>query len=120
MVAGLRQEKLSRNGKVKVCFFPGAKTEEFYYYLIPLLRKKPDNIILRCGTNDAPYKKKDAIYKELKSMKNFINKRHPSCKEIYININVMVKKCLSLCMIIHCHLTQTKMDCISIVMVPSS
>ena len=45
---------------MKACFFPGAK--DFYYYLVSLLKKKPDNIILHFGTNDAPYKSEDDIY----------------------------------------------------------
>ena len=80
MIAGLREAKLSIGRKVKVLFFPGAKMNDFYHYLVPLLKKKPDNIILHFGTNGAPYKNEDEIYKELKSIKDFINKRYPSCK----------------------------------------
>ena len=46
MIAGLREAKLSRNRKVKVCFYPGAKMKDFYHYLVPLMEEKPDNIIL--------------------------------------------------------------------------
>ena len=70
MIAGLREAKLSRHRKVKVRFFPGVKVEDFSYYLVPLLKKKPDNIILHFDTNDAPYKNEDEIYKELKSKKD--------------------------------------------------
>ena len=80
VTAGLREAKLSRNRKMKVPFFPGAKMKDFYYYLVRLLQKKANNIILHFGTNDAPYKNEDEIYKELKSIKDFINKRYPSCK----------------------------------------
>ena len=88
MIAGLREGKLSRNRNVNVRFFPGAKMKEFYYYLAPLLKKKPDNIILHFGTNDAPYKNEDEIYKELKCIKDFIKKRHPSCK-VYISAPIL-------------------------------
>ena len=88
MIAGLRERKLSRNRKVKVRIFPGAKMTNFYYYLVPLLKKKPDNIILHFGTNDAPYKNEDELYKELKSIKDFIKKRHPSCK-VYISAPIL-------------------------------
>ena len=54
--------------------------KDFYYYLVLLLEKKSDNIILHFGTSDAPYKNENEIYKELKSIKDLINKRHPSCK----------------------------------------
>ena len=62
--------------------------KDFYYYLVPLLKKKPDNIILHFGTNNAPYKNEDEIYKEMKSIKEFINKRHPSCK-VYISAPIL-------------------------------
>ena len=88
MIAGLREGKLSRNRKVKVRFFPGAKMTDFYYYLVPLLKKKPDNIILHFVTNDAPYKNEDELYKELKSIKDFLKKRHPSCK-VYISAPIL-------------------------------
>ena len=77
MIAGLGETKLSRNKKVKV---PGAKMKNFCYYLAPSRKKKPDNIILHFGTNDTPYKSQDEIYKELKGIQDFINKRHPFCK----------------------------------------
>ena len=73
-ITDLREAKLSGNLKVKVHFIPGAKMKDFYYYLVPLLKKKPDDIILHFGTNNAPYKKEDGKYKELKSIKDFINK----------------------------------------------
>ena len=80
MIAGLREAKLSRNGEVKARFLPGEKMKDFFYYLVPLLQKKPDKIILHFGTNDPPCKNEDGIYKELKSIKDFMNKRHQSCK----------------------------------------
>ena len=61
---------------MKVCFFPGAKMKDFHYYLVPLVKKKPNNIILHFGTNDASHKNEDEIYIELKSIKDFLNKRH--------------------------------------------
>ena len=88
MIASLREGKLSRNRKVEVRFFPGAKMKDFYYYLVSLLKKKPDNIILHFGTNDAPYKIEAEMYKELKSIKDFIKKRHPSCK-VYISAPIL-------------------------------
>ena len=53
MIAGLREAKLSSNKKIKVRFFPGTKTEDLMFHLIPNLK----NIIIHIGTNDAPYKK---------------------------------------------------------------
>ena len=61
MITGLREAKQSRSRKVKVHFFPAAKMKDFYHYLVPSLKKKPNNIKLHFGTSDAPYKNEDAI-----------------------------------------------------------
>ena len=53
-----------------------------------MLQKKPDNIILHFGTNNALYKNEDKIYKELKSIKDFINNQHPSSK-VYISAPIL-------------------------------
>ena len=55
MIAALREAKLSSNKKIKVRFFPGAKTEDLMFHLIPNLKKNPDKTI-HIGTNDVPYK----------------------------------------------------------------
>ena len=46
------QEKRLRNSKVRV--FLGANVDDMYDYLTPLLKKKPTNIILHIGSNNAP------------------------------------------------------------------
>ena len=89
MIAGLREGKLWRNRKVKVGFFPGAKMTDFYYYLVPLLKKKPDNIILHFGTNDAPYKNEDELYKKYK---RFYKKATSILQSIYISTNITVRQ----------------------------
>ena len=40
MIAGLREAKLSSKKKIKVRFFPGARTEDLMFHLIPNLKKK--------------------------------------------------------------------------------
>ena len=60
----------------------------FCYYLVSLLKKKQDNIILHFRANEAPNKNEDEIYKNLKSIKDFINKRHPSCK-VYVSAPIL-------------------------------
>ena len=79
MLAGLREAKLSRSKRIKVRYFPGGKTEDLQYHLIPYLKKKPDNIILHIGTNNS------LMYKELLNVKETINKFHPNCKNIVIS-----------------------------------
>ena len=66
MIAGLREAKLSRNRNVKVHFFPCAKMKDFYHYLVSLLKKIQNNIILHFGTNDAPHK--NEVWRLMKSL----------------------------------------------------
>ena len=81
-ISGLIEKKMSRNRKIKVRYFPGAKIKDMYHYAIPLLEKKPENIILHLGTNDARYKSDSGILKDLIELKDFILEKSPSCKEI--------------------------------------
>ena len=73
---------MSRNRKIKVRYFPGAKIKDMYYYGILFLEKKPENIVLHLGTNDAPYKSDTDIVKDLIELKNFTLEKLPSCKKI--------------------------------------
>ena len=43
---------MARDGKMKINSFPGATTQDMHRYLKPLLARKPDHVILHCGTND--------------------------------------------------------------------
>ena len=84
MLVGSREAKLSRGKRIKFRYFPGGKTEDLQYHLIPYLKKEPDNIIIHFGTNDSPYKTEDFIYKDLVNVKETITKFHPNCKNIVI------------------------------------
>ena len=68
VVSGLRESKMSFRRNIKVRFFPGARIQDMYYYLVPLLRKRPDKIILHVGTNDAPHIKTDVMLDKLKCL----------------------------------------------------
>ena len=45
MIAGLRKAKLSSNKNIKVRVFPGAKTEDLMFHLIPNLKKSPATLL---------------------------------------------------------------------------
>ena len=49
MIAGMREAKLSSNKKIKVQFFPGAKTEDLMFHLIRNLKKTPTTSLLILG-----------------------------------------------------------------------
>ena len=60
---------MSRSRKIKVRCSSGAKIKGMYHYAIPLLEKKPENIILHLGTNDTPYKSGINILKDMIELK---------------------------------------------------
>ena len=65
---------MSGNSKIKVRYFPGAKIKDMYHYVIPLLEKKPENMILHLGTNDAPFKSDTDILKDFSILaENFLS-----------------------------------------------
>lgn len=43
---------MSKNHRVKVNAFPGTTIEDMADYIKPILRKKPEELVLHVGTND--------------------------------------------------------------------
>ena len=74
-------EKRMKNAKVRV--YPGAGIEDMHYNILPLLRKKPTNIILHVGTNDTTSENSAEIIVKLLQLKNFILSILPNCKVIF-------------------------------------
>ena len=81
-MSSLRESKMSFRRNIKVRFFPGVRTQDMYYYLVPLLHKRPDKIILHDGTNDAPHIKADEMLEELDKLKSLSWEMLPSVKII--------------------------------------
>ena len=77
-MSGLRESKMSFRRNIKVSFFPQARIRDIFYYLVLLLRKRPDKMILHVGTNDASHIKADKILEELGELKNLIWEMLPS------------------------------------------
>ena len=92
VVSGLRESKMSFRRNIKVRFFPGARIQDMYYYLVPLLRKRPDKIILHVGTNDAPHMKADEMLEELGKLKSLICEMLPSVKIVLSAPTIRVDK----------------------------
>ena len=52
---GIVEEKLCGQGRlVKVKRFPGSTVDDLSHHIIPIIRKKPTNMVIHTGTNDAP------------------------------------------------------------------
>ena len=52
MTRDLKGWLMARDKAVKVYTFPGASCEDMENYLVPLMNRKPDQILLHVGTND--------------------------------------------------------------------
>ena len=82
MLGHTDETRMSRKSKVKVRPIPGAKTEDMFHYLVPLLEKMPNYFILHVGTNDAIDYEVSYIVKKIVQVKEFIKLRVPNCKVI--------------------------------------
>ena len=51
MISVVDEKRLSKKDPVKVCPFPRASANYMHHYLLSLLQKCPDTIILHVGTN---------------------------------------------------------------------
>ena len=87
MLLGVTETRLKRY-KAKVRAFPGATVDDMFDYLLPLLKKKPSNIILHIGSNDAPHKLYMEIAKEIECLKDFIRNILPTAR-VYISCPVI-------------------------------
>lgn len=52
MLNGLEGHKMSRRNIVKIWPLPGANTADMAHHIQPLIRRKPDEVVLHFGTND--------------------------------------------------------------------
>ena len=52
MLRDINGWKMSGSNKVKVHSFSGANTSDMTHFLQPLIKKKPDHILIHIGTND--------------------------------------------------------------------
>ena len=68
---------------VKVRSFPGATIDDMYHYLVPLLKKKTDNIIIHCGTNKGNRDKAEEIVDSLLKLKTCILQSLPASRVIF-------------------------------------
>ena len=81
MVNGTDEKRLTKkHGNVKVFHFSGARIEDTNQYIIPIIKKQPDYLILHVGTNDATTNTSKKIVDDLLILKSNISKQLPSCR----------------------------------------
>ena len=89
IINGVFEDKLRRKKHVvKVRNFPGANVEDMRHNLIPLIRKKPSNLIIHAGTNDAKKFTSREILDQLLNLKKFVSEQVPDCKVIISTLTV--------------------------------
>ena len=83
ILTGIDEKRVSRNNQVvKDRDFRGATIDDLKHHLVPLLKKKPEHIILHTGTNDAVSKTSRQIFDELLQLKQSILNTLPACRAI--------------------------------------
>lgn len=84
MVKGLYQHKLAKsaNQNVGVKSFAGASVGDMSDYIKPVLRRKPDNIVLHVGTNDTTNRKAPEIMNDIDKLCQEIKEAAPDVEII--------------------------------------
>ena len=81
MINGTDEKRLSQKlGNVKVFHFSGARIEDLNHYIVPIIKNKPDYLILHVGTNDATTNSSRKIEDDLLMLKTNISKQLPNCR----------------------------------------
>ena len=89
MFSYIDETPMTRKFNVKMRSFPGAKTNDMFYYLVSLLEKNPDYVILHVGTNNAVDQQSSDIISKIYKLKEFSQLKVPSCKVI---ISTLIKR----------------------------
>ena len=131
MVKGLHQHKLANsvNQNVGVKCFAGATVVDMSEYIKPVLRRKPDNIVLHVGTNDTKNRKAteimndiDNLWQEIKVaapgaeliISKLINREeNMKSKQTVIEVNKLLEDyctATNLGLIIHDNITSTSLN----------
>ena len=90
MLNGIDDRGISKTHQVKVRFFPGPRIQDMYHYLIPILEKRPEHLILHVGTNDVVGSSHQQILNDLSAPKQFIKEKLRNCNVI---LSIPAKHC---------------------------
>ena len=71
-VKGVKEGLIGPRGNIKVRSFPGATLDDMIDYLRPLLRKRPDRVLLHAATNNAISHDSNEIIQKILDVKAFI------------------------------------------------
>ena len=65
ILSRLKKSKMLQKRLIKIRTFPGAKIQDMKFFVVPHLKKKPDNIIIHVGTNNAPHSSSYEMFHEI-------------------------------------------------------
>ena len=83
MVSGLKEELLSNTKRqVKVWCCRGATVEDMFDYVKPILKRKPDYVVLHVGSNDAKDMTSTNILDKLLQLKTAVLDSDKNCEVI--------------------------------------
>ena len=82
MLSYIDETRVSRNFNVKVRSFPCVKTDDMFYYLVPLLEKFQIMSFCMLVLNDAIEHQSNDIISKIFKLKEFIQLKVPNCKVI--------------------------------------
>ena len=66
MISGLKENLISKNGSIKVRSFPGSTVDDMFFNVVPVLKKRPNYLIIHVGTNNATNHTSENLDKLLK------------------------------------------------------
>ena len=90
MVNGIYEKKLQKHGNVKVFYFSGERINDMNHYLMPIIAKQPDYLILHVGTNNATTDTSRKIIDDLLMLKSNILKQLPNCRAIVSKLTIRI------------------------------
>ena len=81
IINGVIEERINKKDRpVKVGNFPGATVADMGHYIIPVIQKKPSNIILHVGTNDVKNLRSPTVLDNLLKFKALVKDSLSTCK----------------------------------------
>ena len=84
VITGIDKKRLSKNLLVKVHDFRGGTVADINHHIIPILKKKPDVIILHVATNDSLSRTSREVLDDLLQLKSAITKTQTNCQVIFL------------------------------------
>ena len=111
MLNGIDERRISKAHPDKVRFFLGARIMDMYHYLIPILEKEPEHLILHVGTNNAVDSSHQQLANDLLALKQFIEEELQNCN-VFLSLKRNNQKASAPVNLVNKQLSQLNIDII--------